>query len=445
MNKIGLIIKREYLTRVKKKSFIIMTVLGPILMAAMFIVPVYIAELEGETKLIGVIDETGLFYNKFSDTENLKFFILDSDLETAKKNITREDIYAILYIKKTEISVPQSCMLYSTKQPSLLVKGYIKNVMRKEVEALKLSASGVDPDILKSIKTKINISTVKINKGGEEEKSFTELSMAVGFISGIMIYIFIFMYGALVMRGVIEEKTNRIVEVIISSVKPFQLMMGKIVGVAMVGLTQFALWVIFTLLIVSTFMSFFSDEISTYESSQLKMQSNNFVMDSDLENTLKDSDVNESVIAVYESIQSINFGVIIFSFLFFFIGGYLLYGALFAAVGSAVDSETDTQQFMMPLTIPLILSIVLAQFIMNNPDGPVAFWFSIFPLTSPVIMMIRIPFGVPDFDLYLSMALLIIGFLGATWLAAKIYRTGILMYGKKISYKELWKWITYKN
>jgi ABC-2 type transport system permease protein len=445
MNKIGLIIKREYLTRVKKRSFIIMTILGPILMAALFIVPVYIAELEGETKLIGVIDETGLFYDKFSDTDNMKFFILESDLETAKKNINKKGLYAILFIQKTEISVPQSGMLYSTKQPSVIVKGYIKNVMRKEVEALKLNASGVDPDILESIKTSINISTVKINKGGEEEKSSTELSMAVGFISGILIYIFIFMYGSLVMRGVIEEKTNRIVEVIISSVKPFQLMMGKIVGVAMVGLTQFALWVIFTLIIVSTFMSFFSEEITTYESSQLKMQSNNLVTGGDLENTLKNGDVNESMIAVFESIQSINFGVIIFSFLFFFIGGYFLYGALFAAVGSAVDSETDTQQFMMPLTIPLILSIVLAQFIMNNPDGQVAFWFSIFPLTSPVIMMIRIPFGVPDFDLYLSMAIMILGFLGATWLAAKIYKTGILMYGKKVTYKELWKWITYKN
>lgn len=453
MNKIILIIKREYLTRVKKRSFIIMTILGPILMAALFIVPVYIAELEGETKLVGIIDETGLFYDKFRSTENIKFLTLDSDLETAKQNITNEDLYAILYIPKTELSVPQSGMLYSAKQPNIVVKGYIKNIMRKEVEALKLSASGVDPDILKSIKTNINLFTIKISEGGEEEKSSTELSMAVGFICGILIYIFIFMYGALVMRGVIEEKTNRIVEVIVSSVKPFQLMMGKIVGVAMVGLTQFALWVIFTLIIVSTFMSFFSDEISSYQSSQLKIQNEMLPVNTnggeipseDIQNTLEGGDINESVIAIFESIQSINFEVVILSFLFFFIGGYFLYGALFAAIGSAVDSETDTQQFMLPITVPLILSIVLSQFIMNNPDGPAAFWLSIFPLTSPVIMMIRIPFGVPYTDLYLSIALMILGFLGATWLAGKIYRTGILMYGKKINYKELWKWITYKN
>ncbi|MCD4789688.1 MAG: ABC transporter permease [Bacteroidales bacterium] len=453
MNKIVLIIKREYLTRVKKRSFIIMTILGPILMAALFIVPVYIAELEGETKLVGIIDETGLFYDKFRSTENIKFLTLDSDLETAKQNITNEDLYAILYIPKTELSVPQSGMLYSAKQPNIVVKGYIKNIMRKEVEALKLSASGVDPDILKSIKTNINLFTIKISEGGEEEKSSTELSMAVGFICGILIYIFIFMYGALVMRGVIEEKTNRIVEVIVSSVKPFQLMMGKIVGVAMVGLTQFALWVIFTLIIVSTFMSFFSDEISSYQSSQLKIHNEMLPVNTnggeipseDIQNTLEGGDINESVIAIFESIQSINFEVVILSFLFFFIGGYFLYGALFAAIGSAVDSETDTQQFMLPITVPLILSIVLAQFIMNNPDGPAAFWLSIFPLTSPVIMMIRIPFGVPYTDLYLSIVLMILGFLGATWLAGKIYRTGILMYGKKINYKELWKWITYKN
>jgi ABC-2 type transport system permease protein len=208
----------------------------------------------------------------------------------------------------------------------------------------------------------------------------------------------------------------------------------------MVGLTQFALWVIFTLIIVSVFLSVFSADLTSYQSSQLESIENNISQTE----AIQSDDVNESVIAILESIQSINFGVLIGAFVFFFIGGYLLYGAFFAAIGSAVDSETDTQQFMLPLTVPLILSIILAQFIMVNPDGPAAFWLSIFPLTSPVIMMIRIPFGVPYFDLSLSIALLILGFLGATWLAAKIYRTGILMYGKKISYKELWKWIKYK-
>lgn len=440
MNKIPLIIKREYLTRVKKKSFILMTILGPVLMAALFIIPVYVAQLEGDVKTIGIIDETGLFIDAFENTDNLVFIPIKEDLETAKQNITANDYYAILHIPRTELSVPETGILFSDKQPNIVVKEYVQNVIRKEVEALKLNASGIDPEILNSIKTKINLLTIKINKSGEEESSSTEISMGVGFVSGLIIYFFIFMYGALVMRGVIEEKTNRIVEVIVSSVKPFQLMMGKIIGVAMVGLTQFALWVIFTVIIVSAFLSFFSADLTSYQSSQMKLGESTIPQSE----ALQSPDVNESAIAIFEAIQSINFGVLISAFVFFFIGGYLLYGAFFAAIGAAVDSETDTQQFMLPLTVPLILSIILAQFIMVNPDGPAAFWLSIFPLTSPVIMMIRIPFGVPYFDLFLSVTLLILGFLGATWLASKIYRTGILMYGKKISYKELWKWIRYK-
>ncbi len=442
MNKVLLILKREYLTRVKKKSFIVMTILGPILLAALFIVPVYIAEMEGSNKVVGVIDETNIFWHGFKNTDNIQFLKLDTDIETAKKDIENNDLYAVLYIPKTELSVPQSAKLYSTGQPNIVVKGYIKGVMRKEVEALKLQASGVDPDILKSIKTSINLLTIKINKAGEEKQSSTELSMAIGFIGGFIIYIFIFMYGALVMRGVIEEKVNRIVEVIVSSVKPFQLMMGKIVGVALVGLTQFALWVIFTLIIVSGFLSVYSTDISKFKQSQLQMQTESIVP---MEDMSQDSNVNESVIAVFESIQSINFPVMIGSFLFFFLGGYLLYASLFAAIGAAVDSETDTQQFMLPVTIPLILSLVLAQVIITNPDGPVAFWLSIIPLTSPIIMMIRIPFGVPFIDLFLSFTLLILGFISSTWIAAKIYRTGILIYGKKVNYRELWKWLKYKN
>lgn len=447
MNKVSLIIKREYLTRVKKKSFIIMTILGPIMMAAMFIVPVYVAQLEGDVKNVGIIDQTGLFEKKFKNTDNINFEILKGDEEAAKVYLSESDYYAILYIPRTEISVPNTAKLFSNKQPNIIVKSFITEVMRKEVESLKLHASGIDPDILQSIKTSINLLTIKVNEGGEEETSSTELSMAIGFASGLLIYIFIFMYGALVMRGVIEEKTNRIVEVIVSSVKPFQLMMGKIVGVAMVGLTQFVLWIVFTLIIVTTFMSFYATEMNAYQSSQMNMQEeilSSGMKDSDnTANLASTPEINESLALVFNSIDSINFGIIVGMFLFFFIGGYLLYGALFAAIGSAVDNETDTQQFMLPLTVPLILSIILSQFIMVNPDGPAAFWLSIFPLTSPVIMMVRLPFGVPLLDLSLSITFMILGFIGTTWLAAKIYRTGILMYGKKISYKELWKWLRY--
>jgi ABC-2 type transport system permease protein len=444
MNKVVLILRREFLTRVKKRSFIVMTILGPVLMAAIFIVPVYFARMEGETKKIGIVDETGLFAQEFSSTENIRFEILESPLESAKQRIAPEDFYALLFIPKTELSMPQSAVLYSGGQPNIVVKGFISNILRKRVESLKLQASGIDPAVLTSIKTEINLQTVKMNESGEEESSSTELSMAVGFVGGLLIYIFIFMYGAQVMRGVIEEKTNRIVEVIVSSVRPFQLMMGKIIGVAMVGLTQFALWVIFTLIIVSVFFSVYSGELSKYRNNQFNLQEKGLVTGSDTQAAIQSGEINESLTAVFDSIQSIKFVVLIFSFLFYFVGGYLLYGALFAAIGSAVDSETDTQQFMLPLTVPLILSIAIAQFIMVNPDGPAAFWLSVFPLTSPVIMMIRIPFGVPYSHLAVSIVLLIGGFIGSTWLAGKIYRTGILMYGKKISYAELWKWLKFK-
>jgi ABC-2 type transport system permease protein len=441
MNKIGLIIQREYLTRVKKKSFLIMTILGPILMAALFIVPVYLAQMEGEIKTIGVLDETGLFLKSFKNTDNIIFVGIDKDVEQAKEEMKTNDLYALLYIPLTELSLPQSAKLYSNKHPNIAVKGYIKNTMSKELEAHKLSASGIEPDILKSIKTNINLFTIQINDGGEEKNSSTELRMFVGMAAGIIIYFFIFMYGAIVMRGVIEEKTNRIIEVIVSSVRPFQLMMGKIVGVAMVGLTQFVLWIVFTLIIVTSFLSIYSADIKNYESQKLLIQNESIIP---ADSAITNPESNEALIAVVESIASINFIMIILTFLFYFIGGYLLYAALFAAVGSAVDNETDTQQFMLPLTVPLILSVIMAQFIINNPDSPMSFWLSIFPLTSPVIMMVRIPFGVPYTELILSMLLLIAGFLGATWLAAKVYRTGILMYGKKVNYKELWKWIRYK-
>lgn len=452
MDKIRLIIKREYLTRVKKKSFIIMTILGPMLMAALFIVPFYFARLDGEVKIIGVLDDSGLFTGKFENTENIHFINFSGALDEAKLGVINDDLYALIHIPATSLSLPETARIYSSGQPNIIVKGYLRESMRKHIEALKLEASGIDPYVLSSIKTNINLLTIKINEEGTEHSSNTELGMAVGFVSGLVIYIFIFMYGTQVMRGVIEEKTSRIVEVIVSSVKPFQLMMGKIVGVAMVGLTQFILWVIFTLLIVTSFLSFYSTDFAKYRESQMNIRDQ--VESSGLtapqatpgvEDPLSASGLNESFAIAYDMLNSINFELIIGMFLFFFIGGYLLYGALFAAIGSAVDSETDTQQFMLPLTIPLILSIAISQFIMVNPEGPAAFWMSIFPLTSPVIMMVRLPFGVPIEELILSVTLLIAGFFFTTWLAAKIYRTGILMYGKKINYKELWKWVRYKH
>ncbi len=448
MKKIPIIIRREYLSRVKKRSFIVMTILGPLLMAAMMIVPMYIAKMSDDVKTIAIVDESGIFYNKFPNTENIKFKYLNIDIAVAKNKFDSSGNYAILYLPEEFISKPSTAVLFSDKQPNITVKSYLENTLKKEVESIKLASSGIDKDVLTSIETNLSINTIKLKGKGIEEKSYTEVSTFLGLFAGIMIYMFIFMFGTQVLRGVIEEKTSRIIEVIVSSVKPFQLMMGKIIGIALVGLTQFLLWIILTFGIVTIAQSAMPNSFKSNKSDKILIgNSNSKIMTKDQAQLLTKDDQykNEGMHELIESISSINFGLMIGMFFFYFLFGYLLYAALFAAVGSAVDSEADTQQFMLPITIPLIFAIIMSQFVINNPEGPVAFWLSIIPLTSPIIMMIRIPFGVPVIDIVLSFALLILGFLFCTWFAAKIYRTGILMYGKKSSYKELWKWITYKS
>ncbi len=448
MGKIGLIVSREYLIRVRKPSFIVMTILGPILMAAMFIVPVYLAMTdEGSQKTVAVIDDSGLFWGKFKTDESHKFIKLEMDLEEAKSSFEDLDVYALLYIPKKQLNLPNQGMLYSDKQPNLDLKSYIERVMRKEIEEQKLvleidklslneKQKEIAFNIPVAIKTNINISTIKLGEGDEETQTYAGLSMAVGGFTAFMIYMFIFIFGAQIMRGVIEEKTNRIIEVIVSSVKPFQILMGKILGIAMVGLTQLLLWVVLTTGIVSLAQSLMGDDIKPPKT---EMVSGDQLVPSD---NVKELSAPQKV---FEMIHSINFVSIILSFTFYFLGGYLLYAALFSAVGSAVDNETDTQQFMLPITIPLILAIVMLQVVIRNPEGPLAFWMSMIPFTSPIIMMARVPFGVPYWELALSMGLLVLGFFLTTWLAARIYRIGILMYGKKPTYKELWKWIRYRG
>lgn len=448
MKKILLVIQREYLTRVRKRSFVVMTILGPILMAAAFVIPMYLATLsDEEQKVVSVLDETGWFYGIFPDTEEYLFRYTASDLESAKKELIDNEDYALLYIPRRELTIPSSAVLYSAHQPGVDMKSYIRNVMSKEAESRKLRINLDEMELSEEdheralklpelIRTNIQLVTMKIDDSGEEAETFTEIMMAVAIVTGLVIYMFIFIFGAQVLRGVMEEKTSRIVEVIVSSVKPFQLMMGKIIGIAMVGLTQFLLWVVLTFGIVSGFQLAFADQMPKPEV-RMAMNPGAEQMAGQVENA--------EISRVFEIIDSIQYDVILLSFLFFFLGGYLLYAALFAAIGSAVDAETDTQQFMMPVTIPLFLSIIVANVAIYNPDGPVAFWFSIIPFTSPVVMMARIPFGVPIWEIWLSAGLLILGFIFTTWLAARIYRTGILMYGKKVSYRELWKWITYKH
>jgi ABC-2 type transport system permease protein len=427
-----------------------MTFLGPILMASVWIVPLLLASRSEGVKTIEVLDETGLFFEEFKETSDTKFIYIVDDLQTAKENLAKSENFAILYIPKPSYSTPVAFYLYSYKKPGLSLKMYLQESANTILENKKLQdVYGIDEKTLASVKSNINliVEDIETNK-----KSYTEISWALGFIGGMLIYFFIFMYGAQVMRGVIEEKTSRIIEVIVSSVKPIQLMMGKIIGLAMVGLTQFLLWIVLTLTIVTAFTAVYAEQINKYKMGQETVANPGQLFPSDAmgmpdtQQGIEALGTDQNISQIIDVFFSINYGVIIFTFLFYFVGGYLLYAALFAAIGSAVDNEADTQQFMMPVTIPLIFSIIIGlSFVLNNPDGSVAYWLSLFPLTSPIIMMIRVPFGVNIYtDLIPSMILLVLGFLGTTWVAAKIYRTGILMYGKKVSYKELWKWLTYK-
>ncbi|PIP54636.1 MAG: ABC transporter permease [Bacteroidetes bacterium CG23_combo_of_CG06-09_8_20_14_all_32_9] len=446
MNKIWIIIKREYLTRVKKRSFLIMTILGPVLMAAMFIVPAWLSQVEdNEVKIIAVIDSSKIFTGALPETGYIKFqYLTNVKISDIENNFGTNKYYALLFIPPSVLSSP-IVSLSSNKQPSLAVRMHIANSLKRDIESLKLLKSNIDPKVLKSIETNVNVSVTKLNDDGTREQKSADLQMILGIVGGMLIYFFIFMYGSQVMRGVIEEKISRIVEVIISSVKPFQLMMGKIVGIAFVGITQFFLWIVFTFTIVTIAQSIFFANTPSYK--EIKSQS---IMSENKDNkVINQKQFNEisynEVDAVFDSIKSIDFTVVIASFIFFFLGGYLLYSSMFAAIGSAVDNEADTQQFMMPITIPLILSIVLIGNVTSNPEGSIAFWFSIIPFTSPVVMMMRIPFGVPWNEVILSVTLLIGSFILMTWLAGKIYRTGILMYGKKVNYRELYKWIKYRN
>ncbi|MCD6566839.1 MAG: ABC transporter permease [Bacteroidales bacterium] len=449
MSKISIIIQREYLTRVKKKSFIIMTLLAPLFMAAMFIVPVWIMTRDdAEEKVIAVVeDETNLFKDVIPNSKYLKFeYLVDVTLDDLKTNFSDKGYYAVLHISPKVAYIPNAVQLISHKQPPLDLTIHIANALEKEIEQKKLEAYDIkDLDkILKAVSTNINVQTIKISDDGIEKETSTGLAMGIAYIGGLLIYILTFIFGAQVMRGVIEEKTSRVVEVIISSVRPFQLMMGKILGIGLVGLTQFVLWIIITAIIITAAQSFLlPDDIG--QTTQAITE--NIMSSTPVEQTqvpIQTQEFNE-IQQVFNSLHSINWGLILSSFLFYFLGGYFLYASLFAAVGSAVDNETDTQQFMMPITIPLILGLFVAMGTFQNPESSVAFWFSFIPLTSPIVMMARLPFGVPYWELILSMIILILTFLGTTWLAAKIYRTGILMYGKKTTYKELWKWLRYKN
>lgn len=437
MNHLSLIIKREYLNKVRNKSFVIMTFLSPLLMVAIFSLVAYLSQLNNDkVRFISVLDESGLFQNQFENNDKLKFHMLEGmTLEQAKQIAQESEVYGLLYIPKTESidELAERIIFYSEDSPSLLVMDNIEDVIQAKANSIKLSESGMDAELIKSLR--VNIDTQLETFGGEEtSKLGSGLKLIFGGAAGYLLFMFIIIYGNMIMRSVIEEKTSRIIEIIISSVQPRKLLLGKIFGTSLAGVTQFLAWVILIGLLSFVVSAIFGIDISAAQSQQQ-------VMMQQLQQT---EGMQATVTEIMKELYNLPILNLVIMFLLFFIGGYLLYASMYAAIGAAVDSETDTQQFMLPMLLPLILAVYVGFFtVIEDPHGTVSQVFSFIPFTSPVVMLMRIPFGVPIWQQILSVVILFATFMGTVWVAAKIYRVGILMYGKKPSYKELIKWLRY--
>lgn len=444
LRKINLIIGREFLIRVRKKSFLLVTFLTPLLMAAMITVPTLLSLVKDDTsKHIEVIDPTGIAQAVLTnDDYTLYTFKTTGDLEAYKADFANSGLYAVCVVEPTE-GQNVDVRMYSTGQIDGDLQRSIGRLLEKEVERRKLESYNIPelPAILQDISTKISVKSLTWTETGDEKETITEVYMGIAYIASFLIYMFIFMYGSMVIRGVIEEKTNRIVEVIISSVKPVELMLGKIVGVALVALLQFILWILLTVVIVIVVMATVGAGIIPTEAAAGVAQLDG------LSATIASFDSgNGTLTAIASTLSQFNLVEFIISFFLFFIGGYLMYASMFAAVGSVSDAETDTQQFQMPITIPLILGLFIMLHTFQHPDSSLSVWASLIPFTSPMVMLARLPFGgVPFWQLALSLVLLFATFLAVVYFSAKIYRVGILLYGKKVTWAELWKWMRYKN
>ncbi len=439
MNKINLIIWREFITRVRKPSFLIMTILGPVLIAGGILLTAWIGSKEGTDHKVLVIDTEGVIGTKLKDGKAVSFFL---DGHTWSDSAFKASPYTVrVNLLADVINNPQADLYYKTL-PSEFAMATIRTELEKAIELTKLRDEGINKDAYDRVRKPLDLKKFDIEKVGTQ--SFAQERALIGFFFGYFMFIFIFMYGVQVMRGVMEEKQSRIVEVLISSVKPFQLMMGKIIGIALVGFTQFVLWIGITATMMVIGLAVIAGD--QYDPKQLAEQGVTAEMQAQL---LKEQGVDAGAFdqsVITDLIEQINIPLVLAVFLFYFICGYLLYSSLLAAIGSAVDSETDTQQFMFPVTVPMIIAIIIAQMAVYNPESPAVLWCSLIPFTSPIVMMVRVAMGsAPMWQLALSMVLLILTFIGTTWLAGRIYRTGILMYGKKVSWKEMGKWLTYKG
>ena len=449
MQKIKIIISREFLTRVKKPSFWIMTIIGPLLLAALWVVPFLLSDTTESASFIGVVDKTaerepslktGIFEQHFKNSKEVVFEI-QNNMDSATAKLQREELDGVLEIVYTNDNPSIKGFLYfSEDAPNMTVQDNLRRQMEDIFKSYVLSCDYgmTDEQIAWVNNPDVGFYTKEISSG---QDSFTGIKTALGLACGLLIYFFIFMFGVQVMTGVSIEKNNRIVEILASSVKPFQLMMGKIIGIAMVGLTQFLLWIVLSVALIIGIQLSNPDMFSSPETEQMVL--NERIVN--IETYSAAQQTSPETTELIQGLFSINYLTIILAFLFFFLAGYFLYAAMFAAVGALIDNDTDSNQFTLPITVPLILAIVLLPVISNNPNGTVAFWMSVIPFTAPVAMLIRIPFNVPIWEVVLSGGLLVLATWGCIYLAAKIYRTGILMYGKRITYKELWKWLKYTD
>ena len=435
MNHTRLIIEREYLTQVKNKKFIILTLSIPFLIVGLGLFISFLTNINSDSiKNITVVDNSGIFENSLLSSDTVKFSFLDDLDEDEAKLISQERnddaLIFIPYVTDTKninyVDLSKSIKLISEDSPSLTFIDSIESKLEKILTDLNYTSYGLDLNTIKE--SKIYIDLVQLSFEGEESTKIDGLlKMAFGFLLGMLLYMFVFVYGSMILRSVLEEKTSRIVEIIISSVKPTQLMMGKIIGTSLVAFTQIFIWIALTLIISTLVSSIFG--VSTSEINSLDVS---------------DAQVNSGIQIFFSALFNLPLLNILIAFVFFFISGLFLYGSLFAAVGAAVDSETDANQFMLPLSMPLIIGLYVGIFtVAEDPSGTIPTIFSHIPFTSPIVMMMRIPYGVPIYEQIISLAILIATFFGTVWFAAKIYRVGILMYGQKPSYKDLYKWLKY--
>jgi len=434
MNHLPLIIKREYMTKVRNKSFILMTFLTPIIMICLFLFVGYLSNINNETlRTIYVLDEMGNVSEVFETSEHTIYNHLSGvDLETAKTLANQENAYGLLHIPKMAIeTVSNSIKFYSEESPSLSLISSLESKIESKLSKLKLQSEGVDLALIEASKMVVDINQESF-EGVKTSKVGSVMKLIFGGLAGYLLFMFIIVYGTMIMRSVIEEKTSRIIEVIISSVKPIQLMLGKIIGTSLAGITQFTIWIVLGGVIMFAASAIFGFEMSQTPQQELVNQ------------TLQNPESIDKVQLVINEFYSLPIANLAIAFILFFIGGYLLFSSLYAAIGAAVDNETDTQQFMLPIILPLILAIYVGVFtVIEDPHGTISTVFSFIPFTSPVVMLMRIPFGVPLWQQLVSFLILMVTFVFIVWFAAKIYRVGILMHGKKPTYRELFKWLKY--